>query len=536
MFKNFFSYISRADNFIQVGIILIIILILHNFAVSLYSNSALRERNAFLDKRMATLESIDALGTNVNLIDLGVRGFFMIPEEKLKEPLEIARKQHRLNMDTLKARMKDLHYPHMDSLDLVDRWINDYISLADQGIENIRNGESQQTAQLYARDPGYTLWSKYSKVQASMRRYVNHLETQSLRDYQQINLYAFISQLTLLCLGTSVLLYVIYKLSHHDAYIRQLFRRIQESDKAYIFNNGKELDEKDNEQVIEHMEDNLRRATTFIQSITKGNLDVRWEGLNKSIRDLNKDTLAGELITMRDQMAHVREEEGHRMWISEGISRFSEIVRNDQENLTIMSDKLLSGIVKYMDCNQGGLFFVDKDDQDQVQLQLTSCFAYDKKKFMERKVPVDVGLLGQAFTEGEMVILKEIPENYIQITSGLGEATPHYLAIIPLKVNDSTEGVLELASFTPFTEVQKELLLRVSEIVASAVFTSRNSEKMRILLEQAQQTTEEMRAQEEEMRQNMEELQATQEEMARKEKEHLRRIMELEASGSTITE
>ena len=105
------------------------------------------------------------------------------------------------------------------------------------------------------------------------------------------------------------------------------------------------------------------------------------------------------------------------------------------------------------------------------------------------------------------------------ITSGLGEATPNCLVIVPLKFNDAVEGILEIASFKPFQQHEIDFLERIGEIIASAIINIRGAVKMKKMMEIMQVQSEEMRAQEEEMRQNMEELQATQEEMARKEKE-----------------
>ncbi|MEJ2003825.1 MAG: GAF domain-containing protein, partial [Cyclobacteriaceae bacterium] len=262
---------------------------------------------------------------------------------------------------------------------------------------------------------------------------------------------------------------------------------------------------------------NLRKAAEFIRDITRGNLEADWEGMAPKLKELNEETLAGELITMRDQMIRVRVDESNRMWVSDGVSKFSEIIRKNQDDLQQMSDTLLAGIVKYLGANQGGLFFLQEESNEQY-LELISCFAYDKKKFIQRKISAEDGLLGQTYLEGEIILLSDIPQDYVSITSGLGDATPGNLILIPLKFNEQVVGVMEIASFKRFSEIQIELMEKISEIVASAIVNSQNASKMKTLLETAHQNAEEMRAQEEEMRQNMEELQATQEELARKEK------------------
>jgi hypothetical protein len=113
--------------------------------------------------------------------------------------------------------------------------------------------------------------------------------------------------------------------------------------------------------------------------------------------------------------------------------------------------------------------------------------------------------------------MKKLPENYLKITSGLGEAEAGCLLVVPLKVNEEVEGMIEIAAFIPFEPYQIEFIEKVCESVASTLISVKINEKTKQLLENAQISGEMLRAQEEEMRQNMEELQATQEALHRKE-------------------
>ena len=227
-----------------------------------------------------------------------------------------------------------------------------------------------------------------------------------------------------------------------------------------------------------------------------------------------------------DQLQTAQEEEKKRQWTNEGLTHVAQLVR-EHEDLSQLADKLLSYVVKYVGANQGGLFAVRRTE-DKTTIELLSAYAYERKKFVEKQIAVGQGLVGQVYLEKQYTYFERVPEHYVNITSGLGEATPTALIVVPLQVNEEVEGILELASFTAFAPHQIEFLEKLGESVAAAVRNVRINEKTRALLAETQQQAEEMRAAEEEMRQNMEELAATQEEMQRKEQKYLKRIEEAE--------
>jgi GAF domain-containing protein len=194
------------------------------------------------------------------------------------------------------------------------------------------------------------------------------------------------------------------------------------------------------------------------------------------------------------------------------------LVRAHQQDPAGLAQEAVRFLVKYVAAQQGGLFVLREENTGNC-LELAACYAFNRKKFVQKRVEIGEGLVGQTYLEGETTLLTEVPQGYTSITSGLGDATPGCLLLVPMKQNDTVVAVLELASFATYQPHQVAFIEKAGEFVASALTNAQNAARMQMLLEQSQQQTEMMKAQEEEMRQNLEELAATQEEMMRKERE-----------------
>lgn len=261
---------------------------------------------------------------------------------------------------------------------------------------------------------------------------------------------------------------------------------------------------------LQSLKATVDNATQFVREIEKGNLNVELDDNGTA------SELSSSLISMRDQMKSFSIAEKERSWVNEGLAKFVEILRSrNNDTLKSLSESILQSLVSYMQANQGALFLLDDDNPDEPFLEMTACYAYGRKKHLQKKLSVGEGLAGQAVLEKETIYLKEVPEDFVKITSGLGEATPRNILVVPLKLDEKVYGVVEIASFSLFKKYQIEFVEKLGESIASTISGVRANDKTKALLAETQSQAEEMRAQEEEMRQNMEELSSTQEEMQR---------------------
>ncbi len=288
---------------------------------------------------------------------------------------------------------------------------------------------------------------------------------------------------------------------------------IDESRKVYLKSND-EIGKMAN--ALNKLMDELTHTANFAKQIGAGNLKTKFEPLSQN------DVLGNSLIDMQSSLikAEIEDEkrkveDEKRNWATEGIAKFSEILRQNNNNIEALSFNVIKNLVEYTHANQGG-FFIVNDTEFEHYLEMTACYAYDRQKFVQKKIYAGEGLIGACYQEKESIYITNIPDDYIHITSGLGDANPRSLLIVPLKLNDVLYGVIEIASFSLFEKHEIEFIEKVGESIASTISNVKISTKTALLLEQSQQQAELMKSQEEEMRQNMEELTVTQEESARK--------------------
>ena len=325
-----------------------------------------------------------------------------------------------------------------------------------------------------------------------------------------------ILQILLIASGLPVLFMLARRITRNERRLAGVTDHLYKNNDTFVFN-SLETDQDKNERAAQlRLVTNLKKAHSFIKAMSEGNYGISWDGLNEVNKEANRDSIAGALLHMRDQMQLVKEQDQIRIWTTEGLSKFGEIIRKYQDNFDKLSESLISNVVTYVGAKVGGLFILEEDEEtNQKFLLLRASYAYDRKKYITKRVEIGEGIVGQSYLEAQTVHMAKVPNNYLSITSGLGGTNPTSLLVIPLRTNDKIEGVLELASLKPFQPHEINFLEKLGELLASSIITVRTGEKTTRLLKISQEQSEEMRAQEEEMRQNMEELEATQEQMTR---------------------
>ncbi len=334
-----------------------------------------------------------------------------------------------------------------------------------------------------------------------------------------------IISLAILLISILILVYIIYLIDLLNTIKKPLTRLISHTEKMATGNIPKsDLKNSDNYEFsiintnINRIKKGILNKRVFVDNLLKRKFDANVELMGK------KDGFGKTLLALRENMRKSREEQikhskenDLRRYLNEGIAKFSEILRIHNNELKKLSDVFIKELVRYVNALQGGVFICDEENPD--ILYLTAAFAYNRKKFMQKSFQKGEGLVGACAIEKKLINITEVPQAYIEITSGLGDSPPRNILLVPIVHEDNLIGVLEMASLSIYSPQQLELVETVATNLASAIISTRSSTRTQQLLQKSQKQAAEMSEQEEEMRQNMEELQATQEESARREEE-----------------
>ena len=273
--------------------------------------------------------------------------------------------------------------------------------------------------------------------------------------------------------------------------------KVQSDDKAdlKLYNNLNKISER------------YAQLETLSKKLSKGQLN------NQLPEVLKKDAIGNELIKIdkKLQRAERIEREGEkeaqlRKWEADGLSKFVAILQQHTDNIEELSYNLINNLVNYLNANQGALFFLNTENPDEPYFEQMATYAYNKRRLIQQKIYPDQGLIGRIYYEKKTIYLSEIPDDYLKITSGLGELEPDYLLIVPLLMNMEVYGAIEIASFNKFEDYQIEFLEKLGENIASTINNVQINTRTRQLLEQSKLQSEKLGLQEEMMRKSLQDM------------------------------
>jgi HAMP domain-containing protein/CheY-like chemotaxis protein/signal transduction histidine kinase len=254
----------------------------------------------------------------------------------------------------------------------------------------------------------------------------------------------------------------------------------------------------------------LRAISEVSQAVTKGDLTrsiaVEAEG---EVAEL-KDTIN----QMIENLAETTRKNSEQDWLNSNMARFTGMLQGERD-LETVTRLIMSELTPLVGAQHGAFFMMESPDGegDDFELRLISTYGYKQRKNVPNKFKIGEALVGQAALEQKPILVTQAPDDYVRISSGLGEGLPINLIVLPVLFEDQVLAVIELASFQRFATVQQAFLEQLSETIGVVLNTIQANMRTEELLSQSQGLTQELQSQSEELQAQQEELQQTNKEL-----------------------
>jgi len=257
-------------------------------------------------------------------------------------------------------------------------------------------------------------------------------------------------------------------------------------------------------QLAANLTTQVRAIADVATAVTKGDLtrSITVEALGE-VASL-KDNINEMIRNLKDTTRKTTEQD----WLKTNLAKFTRMMQG-QRDLASVTQQILSELAPLVSAQHGVFYLAEKEgekekDKDYVggdmTLKLLSSYAYKERKHLSNKFSVGEGLIGQCAFEKQRILLDNVPTNYIQISSGLGEAPPLNIIVLPVIFEGQVNAVIELASYNRFSEIHQNFLDQLTESIGIVLNTIGAGMRTEALLKQSQSLTQELQSQQNELR------------------------------------
>ncbi|MFF4793451.1 HAMP domain-containing protein [Streptomyces sp. NPDC001276] len=294
---------------------------------------------------------------------------------------------------------------------------------------------------------------------------------------------------------------------------------------------------------VNEMAGNLTRQVRAIArvatAVTRGDLNLKIDvDASGEIQEL-QDYINKMIANLRDTTIANKEQD----WLKGNLARISALMQG-RRDLQDVASLIMSELTPVVSAQHGAFFVampladdtdLGSEGDDSYELRMLGSYGYSLGSMPTSFRPGEA-LIGTAAEEKRTILVENAPSGYLKISSGLGEAPPAQVIVLPVLFEGTVLGVIELASFTPFTHIQKDFLNQIAEMIATSVNTISVNTKTELLLKQSQELTEQLRLRSEELEQRQKALQASNAELEEKAELLAQQNRDIEAKNSEIEE
>jgi HAMP domain-containing protein/signal transduction histidine kinase/CheY-like chemotaxis protein len=264
-------------------------------------------------------------------------------------------------------------------------------------------------------------------------------------------------------------------------------------------------------QLAGNLTTQVRAIAEVATAVTRGDLT----------RLITVDAL-GEVAELKDNVnqmiANLRETtraNEEQDWLKTNLARISGLMQG-RRDLQAVAQLIMSELTPVVSAQYGAFFLGEQARRGEVEYRLIASYGYQARKSVPSRFRSGEALVGQAVYEKKPILISPAPADYIRVASGLGEAAPANIVVLPLLFEDQVLGVIELASFTPFSEVHHAFLDQLMETIGVTVNTIIANSRTEALLSESQRLTMELQQRSEELQSQQESLRLSNTELEEK--------------------
>ncbi|HET6889896.1 MAG TPA: response regulator, partial [Pyrinomonadaceae bacterium] len=247
--------------------------------------------------------------------------------------------------------------------------------------------------------------------------------------------------------------------------------------------------------------------TTQVRAIAEVSTAVTKGDLTRSITVEAQGEVAALKDNINEMILNLKETTQKNMeqdWLKTNLARFTRMLQG-QRDMTTVAQMVLSELAPLVDAQQG-VFYVNSSSNGQPLMRLLGGYAYRKRKNLANEFRIGEGLVGQCALERERILVTNVPGSYVHIASGLGEAPPNNIVVLPVLFEGEIKAVIELSTFGQFNDTHLTFLDQLTESIGIVLNTIAANTRTEDLLLQSQSLASELQSQQDELKKTNEQL------------------------------
>jgi HAMP domain-containing protein/CheY-like chemotaxis protein len=281
--------------------------------------------------------------------------------------------------------------------------------------------------------------------------------------------------------------------------------------------------------------------TTQVRAIAEVATAVTRGDLTRSIIVAARGEVAelkDNINTMIRNLRETTQQNAEQDWLKTNLALFTRLLQGQRDALTV-SHMLLSEVSPLVGASHAVVYVIrqESDDGNAVnRLKLLASYGYTGRKGLASEWAVGEGLVGQCALEKQRILLTSVPPGYIEITSGLGQAAPLNIVVLPVLFEKDVKAVIELASFERFSPTHITFLEQLTESLGIVLNTIEATMRTEELLMQSQSLASELQSQQQVLQKTNAELEEKARLLASQNAEVERKNREVEEARQALEE